>query len=252
MTEQKANGPGPAGPAPSEKKDPVNADWLAWLLLAGAWLAAAWVYPGMPERMPTHWNIHGQVDGYGGRFVGVLLLPLSATGLYLLLLALPRLDPFRANYTRFRSTFRLFRLLLPGFLILLWGLTIASAKGWPVRLEIVLPACIALLFIVLGNYLGRVKPNWFIGIRTPWTLSSEAVWRDTHRVGGRLFVLGGALVLLCCPFGPAIAGPAMLAFIIGITLFSFVYSFLRWRKEQAHSPDGPADHSHQTRDGGKQ
>lgn len=210
----------------------VREDWPVWILLVASFVAAGWLYPSMPEQMPVHWNIQGEVDGYGGRFSGLFGVPLINLGVYLLLLCAPLLDPKGRNYRRFGPTFRILRLLITVVMVFIWSLSLAAARGMGVRMELVVPATISVMFIILGNFMSRIKSNWFIGIRTPWTLSSEDVWRRTHRLGGWAFVTGG-LTGLVSSFFPGLASAIIFTVaILGASLIPVVYSFVIWKQEQ--------------------
>ena len=164
--------------------------WVAPLLIAAMWAFALAVYPRLPDRVPTHWNLRGEADGWGGPGAA-FLFPAIATGTVLLMMLLPRIDPRRANWEKFRGELRLFVTVL--VLVFAWiqAVALGAALGWNVDTGRAVMGGVGVLLAVIGNYLPRIRSNWFLGIRTPWTLSSERVWRDTHRIGGRAFVLGG-------------------------------------------------------------
>ena len=158
---------------------------LALLLLIALMFGAALVvWPSAPSDIPVHWNASGQVDRYGGKFEGLLLLPLMALGLYLLMRYLPNIDPGRLNYARFGGAYTAIR---AGVLLLMAGIyamVIAWVLGSPVDVSRAVPLAVGALFVLFGSVLGQVQPNWFVGIRTPWTLSSTESWSRTHRLGG--------------------------------------------------------------------
>ncbi len=209
-------------------------DGLALAALAAAALVTLWAYPQLPSPMPTHWNAAGQPDGYSSRLVGAWLLPGITVLLYALLLALPRLDPRRTNIERFEGTYALFRVgLVIFFSVLQLVILYIAISGQDELMTLFMPLSIGLLFILIGNYLPRVRSNWFIGIRTPWTLSSEHVWRATHRVGGRLFMLAGALML----FVPLVPVAWRIWLIVAMALLGgllpVAYSFWLFREESS-------------------
>lgn len=156
--------------------------------------AAAWSH--VPERMPTHWNMHGEVDGYGGRFAGLLLVPLLAVGLYFLLLFIPRLDPAYQNYAQFAGTYLALRFATLLFLATIFGGMVLAALGYRIQILTVVAWSMAGLFGLLGAVMKRLKPNWMVGVRTPWTLSSELSWNKTHRLATWLFYLIAALMVV--------------------------------------------------------
>ncbi|MDQ3557251.1 MAG: SdpI family protein [Gemmatimonadota bacterium] len=203
------------------------------LTIVGAMAAfTAAVYGRLPPRIATHWNLAGEPDGWSGR-PGAWLLPTVALGTWALLMAVPRIDPRGDNYARFRDTYLLVVNLTLVFLGVLHVATVGSALGWPVEVGRLTNAMLGLLFVGLGNVLPRVRPNWFLGIRTPWTLESDRVWRETHRLGGRVFVAGGVLILLLALLPDTTAEWLLLPVLLGTTAVPVVYSYLAWRRERA-------------------
>lgn len=210
----------------------LREDWPLWIVLAASLLVAVVLYPSLPDRIPTHWNLRGEVDGWGSRAFGVFgMLGLNA-GLYLLFLVLPLADPRRENYPKFQSTYRILRSILVIFMTGIWGIALAAAKGAPVDTGIVVPVLVSALFILFGNLMGRVRYNWFVGIRTPWSLANEEAWRLTHRAAGPAWVIGGLVGLAGAFFGHEVAAWAMGLGIGGAGTFSVVYSYLAWRRTQ--------------------
>src|SRR5688572_17604537 len=132
---------------------------LPWLLLAGLWATAAWYWPHAPAEMPVHWNAAGEVDRWGGRAEGVLLLPAVATGLLLLFQVIPRIDPGRANYTQMRGAWAAFQVAFVAFLGFVYG---ASLGFWDMAST--MPIGLGALFIVLGGLMGKIRPNYTLGI----------------------------------------------------------------------------------------
>jgi immunity protein, SdpI family len=209
----------------------MRSKWLAPAVIVAMLIFGLAVYGRLPARVPSHWDINGQVNDTMSRSWAVLLLPAITAGLWLLMLVLPRIDPRRASYPAFSGTYQLFLNALALFMAVLYVATLGTALGWPVSVPQIIGASTGLLFIVLGNELGRVKPNWFIGIRTPWTLSDPEVWRRTHRIGGRLFFAAGLLIVLASILLPAsLSGVAVLIGGLGAALLSVGYSYLAWRQ----------------------
>lgn len=170
---------------------------VQWLLVAAMFVTAGAVWTSVPEPMPVHWNLHGEVDGYGSRFTGLLLLPSIALGMYLLLLVIPRLDPGRANYPSFATAYNVIRVSLLLFMAAIYGGIIAAALGYRIDVAAFVGVAVGVLFMVLGNFMGKIRPNWFVGVRTPWTLSSKRSWTKTHRLAGWLFMALGLAMAAC-------------------------------------------------------
>lgn len=213
-----------------------KSEWAMWLLLAGMFVLAAASWPGAPDRIPVHWNLHQQVDRYGGRFEGLLGIPLLALGLYALMLIVPRIDPGRANYAAFLGAFTTLRLALVVFLAAIYSVMHLWMRGIEVRMNTVMPLLMGALFIVVGNLLGKLRPNWFVGIRTPWTLSSKDAWVRAHRAGGWVFI-GGGLVFMAAGVVRAPWAMWVAAVTFGIGLLAvIVHSYFVWRADPDKIP----------------
>jgi immunity protein, SdpI family len=204
-----------------------------WALLILMFLLAAAAWGTAPDRLPVHWNLAGQPDRWSGRFEGLLAVPFGALALYLLLLLLPRLDPGRANYATFASSYASLRLLVLLFFAGLEVTLALASRGRPVNVAVIAPLMLGGLLVLIGNLMGKLRPNWFVGIRTPWTLSSKASWTRTHRVGGWLLIASGLLVMSCAVFrrpayqiGVAIVCGAFVVYLI-------IHSYVVWK----HDPD---------------
>ena len=209
----------------------MRSKWLAPACIIALLAFGAAVYGRLPEQVPSHWNIHGQIDGTVGRLTAVLALPAMAAGIWLLLLAVPRIDPCRAAYASFAGTYQLIVNAVVLFMALVHVTTIGEALGWPIGVPQAIGAGTGLLFMVLGNEMGRLKPNWFAGIRTPWTLSDPENWRRTHRFGGKGFFVAGLLIAassLLLP--PAISFFAIMIGALGAAAISVGYSYMFWRQ----------------------
>lgn len=202
----------------------VRHDWPAWLALAGSLVASILLYPALPDRVPVHWNLAGQVDGYTSRAMGAFFLPAMNLAIYALLLAMPLVDPRRANYARFAGFYRGLRIILTFFLSVLHAVTLLAGVGRPVDILLVGSLGMSGLFLYLGHSLGRVHPNYFVGIRTPWTLEDEEVWRRTHRLGGRLLMAVAVLPWLTWPFSRQMAFLTLPAGAVVAAIATTVYS----------------------------
>jgi uncharacterized membrane protein len=204
--------------------------WYPAGLLAVAILMSAAAYERLPEQVATHWGIDGEANGWSSRLHAVLFAPgLIAIG-WALMRVLPRVDPRRRNYDRFGASYALIvnaTLTIP---FVMHAATLAMALGWPLPMARVACMGVGLLMVVVGNVLPRARSNFFVGIRTPWTLSSERVWERTHRVGGYLFAAAGLVVLAAAALPPRWSLPVLLAAVGTATLGSAAYSFLLWSR----------------------
>ncbi len=204
---------------------------LRLFCLAVIWVVGLGALPFLPNPSPIHWNAAGEVDGYGSPLLAALLTPAIATLLVVLAPLLPRLDPRGRNYEAFRPTFELFMNGLLLFFTALQLVTLGYALGWPVSVPRVIGAGVGLLLALIGNELGRVQPNYFVGVRTPWTLADPEVWRRTHRVGGRVFAAVGVLIALTSLLLPL---PSLAVLVVagalGTSIFLVGYSYWVWRR----------------------
>ncbi|HEV8480539.1 MAG TPA: SdpI family protein [Candidatus Eisenbacteria bacterium] len=218
----------------------MKLDWRnelpMWILLALLFTLAAANWQSAPDHIAVHYGLNGQPDRWGGRAEGLLAMPLVSLGVYLAMLFLPFVDPGRANYATFARTYAILRLLV---LLVLAGIYIAvllTLHGRRVDMAGVAPLLVGGLFILLGNMLGKIRPNWFVGIRNPWTLSSKESWTRTHRVGGWVFMAGGILFMTCA----LVRRPAYLAAVgvlFGIAVVCLMaYSYRVWRTDPDKVP----------------
>lgn len=168
--------------------------------------------------------------------MGLLLLPLMALGTYLLTLFLPRIDPGRENYSKFWREYAVVRFGIVAVLAAVYGIVHASIRGISVKVESVVPLIIGLLFVLIGLVSPRIKPNWFIGIRTPWTLSSRKSWERTHRLGGWAFVISGILMAFLAIVLPVGASPLVLVVPILPIVITVAYSYFVWRDDEEREP----------------
>lgn len=205
---------------------------LVLLMILGAAAAGLILWNQLPDQMASHWNVNDEVDGYMPKVWGVFLMPLVSLGLFLLFLVIPNIDPNKANIAEFRESFNLFIVLFVVFMLYVHGLTLAWSLGYTgFRLSTALLPAVGLLFIFIGFMLRKAKRNFFIGIRTPWTLSSDTVWEKTHQLGAVLFMASGALVFIGGLFGGVTAFWMLLVPLIGSVIFLLVYSYVLYQRE---------------------
>lgn len=203
--------------------------WLPVLFILIALGVTAAVWNDIPERVPTHWNVRGEPDGFGSRTAGALMLPLTALAVFVLLRLLPRIDPRRANYDRFADTYDWLLVFIVGAMVLMHLVMIGVYLGLPIEIERAFPAIVGLLLIGVGNMLPRARSNWWFGIRTPWTLSDERVWARTHRIGGYAMMAAGAMLLLTAAVPSVFPMWLAIALAVSAALAPAVYSYFLWR-----------------------
>jgi len=189
-----------------------------------------YLYPQMPERMASHWNARGQVDGYIPKFWGLFLIPLTSVGLLLLFIIIPKIDPLKHNIEKFRKYYDIFVLLSIIFLLYIHLLTILWNMGVRFNMAQLLAPAFGILFYYCGILIENARRNWFIGIRTPWTLSSEKVWEKTHKVGGKLFKISGIIAFVGIFLQDYVLF-LILVPVISTTIYTIVYSYFEYQKE---------------------
>jgi len=201
-------------------------------LIAIAIIAGAALWNQLPDQMASHWNANDQVNGTMPKFWGVFMMPLITLGMLALFLVVPNIDPLKANIAQFRETFNIFIILIIAFMLYVHGLTLAWSLGFTnFKMSAALLPFMGILFIGIGFMLRKAKRNFFIGIRTPWTLSSDNVWDKTHQLGSILFMVSGALAIIGGMFGGMTAFWFMFTPLIGSTLFLVIYSYIVYRDE---------------------
>lgn len=168
---------------------------LPLALILFSFIFGIYFYPSLPGQVATHWNIQGEVDGWSGRNFAVFFLPSLTLFTYLLMLFIPLIDPLRKNYLYFNRAYFWFRVLLVGFLSFLHFFILTAGLGVEMNINLFLVPAYAVLFVFIGLFLPKIKKNYFVGIRTPWTLHSEEVWDKTHRLAGKLFIASGLVIL---------------------------------------------------------
>lgn len=205
---------------------------LVLILIAAAVIAGALLWNQLPEQMASHWNANDEVDGYMSRFWGVWMMPLVTLGMFALFLVIPVIDPLKANIAKFRGVFNLFILLITVFMLYIHALTLIWNLGYQnFRMSSAMLPFMGILFIFIGYLLRQAKRNWFIGIRTPWTLSSDSVWDKTHQLGSLLFMLSGTLAIAGSFFGGMAAFWLMFIPLIGSAVFLVFYSYVLYQRE---------------------
>ena len=200
-------------------------------LVIGMFVAAVVLWPIAPERIPVHWNIQGEIDRYGGRFEGLLALPLIAAGVYSLFLVLPKFDPCRRNYLSFANAYFVIRLAILSMMVLIYACILLTAFGHHINMGEIVSMAVGMMFIIVGNVMGKIRPNWFVGVRTPWTLSSRRSWNKTHRLAGWLFVAMG-FVTIAYGFAQTLWMAVVAAIVVvGSLSWTVIYSYLVWRTD---------------------
>lgn len=207
--------------------------WYPVLVFAIATIASIIVYPKLPDRVPNHFDIRGNPNAYGPKWVPIVIFPVMILALWGLMRGLPKIDPRRANYARMQDTYDLVVNVILTMLAALHLLILAGTMGGPVPFVRLMPAVIGVAFIAIGNLLPRAKSNWWFGIRTPWTLSNDRVWERTHRIGGYVMSATGVLAIISAFFNSPIALVAFVVLALAMSLGLIAYSYFAWKQETA-------------------
>ncbi|AWD65993.1 MULTISPECIES: SdpI family protein [Priestia] len=198
------------------------------LLTLLAWLIAL---PHLPATMPIHWGANGEADGFATKINAMILTVGIMVLIYFVIAFVPRIDPRKENYKYFSKTYNI---LLNAVLLLFFFVnmsTILQGLGYNVPMSYIAPIMAGLVFIIIGNYLQRVRSNYFMGIRTPWTLSNENVWKKTHRLSGKIFFIGGLLILISAFLPDGYKSVIMWGSIVLCVAIPYLYSYLAYKKE---------------------
>ena len=217
-----------------KRKGSILAMWLLALLPL---VLVAVFYSRLPDQVPMHWGFDGEINRYGSKnelWLTGALGPLFA----LLFQFLPRLDPKRRNYEKFQTYYEAFSLVLVAFIAVMMGVALLeSFRPGTLSMGRVVSALVGLLFLFVGNLMGKVKPNFFMGIRTPWTISDPDVWNRAHRLGGGLFFLTGLVTVISAVLLPeAVTFRVLLAGALAAALVPTVMSYLWYRKKSGGTP----------------
>ncbi len=170
--------------------------FLVWMVIVITWIVAFIYEPKLPEQVPTHWNADGEVDGYTSKPWGVYLLPIISTVMTFFISLMPKISPKGFKLDAAKKVYNIIILLMALFMLFVMILSFEAGLNKSVDLSRWMIGAMGVLFVIIGNYLSKVPKNFFLGIRTPWTLASDEVWYKTHRVGSWTFVLGGVLAVL--------------------------------------------------------
>ena len=205
--------------------------WMVPLSVAPLLMVLA-VYGRLPAQVPMHWGIDGTVDRYGNKNELFVIAGINIL-VGIMFYFLPKIDPKRKNYDRFQGAYDWMVIWTLGFMAAITGVTLAETMH-PGRFDMTKVICgmVAFLFIFLGNMMPKIKRNFFTGVKTPWTLSSDTVWNKTHRLGGKCFVAGGILMLLGAFF---VSGKVLFGMVLAVSAIIMILpmgmSYFLYKKE---------------------
>jgi uncharacterized membrane protein len=203
----------------------LRTHFVALMFVAASLSVVLILWDRLPDPMPTHWNYAGEIDGHLAKPWGPLLLPLSNALVITLLICLPTISP---RMRRFERPYRVIVDALAGFMLLLTVVVCLVSIGWNVGGLSLVYGGAGVLFVILGNFMGKLTPNRFAGIRTPWTMSNDEVWFRTHRLGGKLFVAAGLFTIVGALAGHGVG--ALLSSALAASIVSIVYSYVIYQR----------------------
>ncbi|MCB0843280.1 MAG: SdpI family protein [Bacteroidetes bacterium] len=217
----------------------LKRNWLALTLAVLPFFIIIALWDRFPEEIPMHWNAKGEIDGYGSP-ASLFLTPIITLFTMAIVWLVPLLDP-KKNVQHFQKTLDMIVLALAAFFLLVFIGIISASLGYEFDMGNVILSGVLILFIVLGNYFGKLRPNYFVGIRTPWTLENETVWLKTHRLGGKVWVYGSLIMLIAkflLPMEPFFIF-IFIGFTLIIALIPIVYSYLLYKKMEKEGQINP-------------
>ena len=203
---------------------------IGGILVALNLIAGFLAYPHLPEKVPVHWNIAGEVDRWGSSWQGAFMIPLIILGLYLLFIFLPKIDPKKKSYIQMGRAYGSITLVIMFVFTIIYFGTLGATMGYLENLPSIVMIGVGTMLLVIGNYMGKLKHNYFVGIRTPWTLANEEVWYKTHRMAGPFWMVGGLLYIATSLMASSYL---MIAIVITIFILVFiptVYSFVIFKR----------------------
>ncbi len=192
----------------------------------------AYIWNQLPDKVPMHWNIKGEIDRYGEKMELIIIPILLPLLVYIIFLVVPKIDP-KNKLNKMGNKLQTMKFLLTIFMSILAIFIIYTAKNESFANPNYIVLLIGILYIIFGNYFKTIKANYFIGIRTPWTLENEKVWKETHKLGGKLWFAGGIIVVITSLILEKETNFTIFLIITGIiTIIPIVYSYLIFKNER--------------------
>ena len=212
-------------------KEFISNEWFHLLLLLIQIIVVASFWNNAPDTVPIHWNLNGEADSFASKEFGLLFGPMMNLIVYIVLLLLPKIDPSGKNFEKFGKTYKIIRYILSGFFFLIVLLITAVSSGIELDMTLFMTYLILIFFTIFGNFLGNIKHNYFVGIRTPWTLANLEVWRLTHRFSSKFWVFVSLIYLIIVTFiEKGYIGYVMISYLVLISLVPVIYSFIVFKK----------------------
>ncbi|QSZ28018.1 SdpI family protein [Aceticella autotrophica] len=208
----------------------IKKDWWLIGIIILIWIFTFAVFHRLPDKIPMHWNISGQVDSFGCKR-DIFVLPSIITIIYFAMLCTPKIDPKKVNYMKFIGAYRLIRAVLVIIFSALYFSATFFALGYNIDMNRIGSLIIPVILIAFGSVMGRLRYNYFVGIRTPWTLSDEEVWDKTHQMGGKLWLITGIIALFASFFNATWAAVLMFVLLIIAIIVPVLYSYIIFKNK---------------------
>lgn len=205
--------------------------WIPVTLIVVSVIISIVSYPYLPEQVPIHWNMQGEVDNYSSKLFNAILLPGMIIFLYSLLSVLPKIDPKKENVKKFGSSYYIIMLATMLLFIVIQIITILVALGYDIDMPVIISILVGILLVITGNYLQRARQNFFMGVRTPWTLSNEKVWDRTHRLSSKVFVLAGIIMIVSVLLPTTVQFYFVIGAIIVLAIVPILASYIFYQQE---------------------
>lgn len=199
------------------------------IIITAMFITAFIALPFAPDQMMIHWNAQGEADGYAGQFMGLFLMPIITLAIFLLFIAIPKIAVYKQNIQKFKNYYEYFILAFTLFFAILYTATLLANFNYPINISGIVTLSIAALFYLISIILPKTKRNFFIGIRTPWTLSNDEVWKKTHKQGAIAFKIFALFMILAFIFPNYFLWLILVPVLTGV-LYLFVYSYIIYNK----------------------
>lgn len=192
-------------------------------------ISSLFFLPMLPDKIPTRWDLMGEISNYSSKYLIIMfaVLPLL---IYAMMQVLPKIDPKRESYSKHNKAYQTVRITTSVFMMIIYFMVLFASLGYELRVDIFVKLGIGIIFIIIGNVLSQARRNFFFGIKTPWTLSNDVVWKKTHRVGAYAFVFLGFLMIISAFITGIISVILLLMGIIIAVIFPIVYSYCEYKK----------------------
>ncbi|MFY0683383.1 MAG: SdpI family protein [Balneola sp.] len=213
-------------------KSTFKKEWYVILVLAAPFIASIYLWNDMPDIVPTHFNAQGEADDYGPKWINAFLLPGIAVLTYLFLLIIPAIDP-KKRIERTQKPITAIRVIISIFLVGIYTIVMMKTFNVDAKIDQFVFVGVGVLIVFVGNYMNSIKPNYFIGLRTPWTLENPEVWKRTHRFSSKLWIIGGSFMIIST-FIPSLRGSlyVIVGLVAILAIVPFAYSYVIFNKLQ--------------------